>query len=163
MFNLTAAWYPVKGGMQDYNFWSSGCFELTVEISCCKYPPASQLRNIWLDNRKALVEYMKLANTGVRGVVTYQNGLPAKNITGKIDSREPYFKTNKNGEYYRILLPGKYNLTLMLNCTTTVYQTSVTIANSLVVLNITLPVSVAKLAFNLNKSPVFCVKNVITC
>ena len=79
-----------------------------------------------------------LANTGVRGLVTFSNGIIAKYLTVKINSREPYFKTNELGEYYRILLPGNYNLSLMLNCTI-IYTKTITVPSSgLLLFNITL-------------------------
>lgn len=46
-----AAWYPLTGGMQDYNYAMHGCMEVTLEVSCCKYPAAAQLKNIWEENR----------------------------------------------------------------------------------------------------------------
>lgn len=46
-----AAWYPLIGGMQDYNYAMHGCMEVTLEVSCCKYPKAENLKNIWLENR----------------------------------------------------------------------------------------------------------------
>ena len=90
--------------MQDLNFWGFGCFEITLEISCCKFPSADQLLTNWQENKNALISYLKLANTGVKGIVTYENGKPASYLTMGIDSREPLFKTNANGEYYRILV-----------------------------------------------------------
>lgn len=39
------------GGMQDYNYVWHGCMEITLEISCCKYPPASDLPRYWEENR----------------------------------------------------------------------------------------------------------------
>jgi carboxypeptidase M len=45
-----AAWYPLTGGMQDYNYIWYGCYEVTLEISCCKYPPAHELRKYFSDN-----------------------------------------------------------------------------------------------------------------
>ncbi|XP_015886375.3 carboxypeptidase SOL1 isoform X2 [Ziziphus jujuba] len=35
-----AYWYPIYGGMQDWNYIHGGCFELTLEISDNKWPPA---------------------------------------------------------------------------------------------------------------------------
>ncbi|RVW37415.1 Carboxypeptidase SOL1 [Vitis vinifera] len=33
-----AFWYPIYGGMQDWNYIHGGCFELTLEISDNKWP-----------------------------------------------------------------------------------------------------------------------------
>ncbi|KAH7525072.1 hypothetical protein FEM48_Zijuj06G0186300 [Ziziphus jujuba var. spinosa] len=35
-------WYPIYGGMQDWNYIHGGCFELTLEISDNKWPPANE-------------------------------------------------------------------------------------------------------------------------
>lgn len=40
------------GGMQDYNYLWHGCMEVTLEISCCKYPPAVELHKYWQDNKE---------------------------------------------------------------------------------------------------------------
>lgn len=134
-----ADWYPIRGGMQDFNYWVYGCAEITVEVSCCKYPQPSELNTIWLQNKKSLIEYLKLANTGVRGIVKFENGQVASYLTVKIDQREPFFKTGPLGEYYRILLPGTHKLSLALGCDE-IYSTNIEItANKLLLeLNITL-------------------------
>jgi len=113
-----AAWYKLKGGMQDYNYWKYGVAEITLEVSCCKYPPAYELQKHWEDNRDALVEFLKIANTGVRGTIRLHGEaqLPAAHVTVRINDREPYFKTNDRGEFYRVLMPGNYSMQVMLNC-----------------------------------------------
>lgn len=54
-----ASWYTVKGGMQDYNYLNSNCFELTIEVGCYKYPNHTELHKYWSDNRESLLAYME--------------------------------------------------------------------------------------------------------
>ena len=64
-----AEWYDVAGGMQDYNYVHSNDFEITVELTCCKYPLAKTLVSEWRNNKEALLKYMELVHSGVKGVV----------------------------------------------------------------------------------------------
>ena len=157
-----AEWYPLTGGMQDFNYWRYGCMELTMEVSCCKYPPAIELESYWSDNKKSLIEYLKLANTGVRGIVSFDDGTPAKYVTVKIDQRDPFFKTNSNGEFYRILLPGRYTLSVALNCSN-VYQATIEVPriSQLLELKIKLSRNVHERYQSslLNRYPIFCNKS----
>ncbi|XP_037068654.1 uncharacterized protein LOC119089958 [Pollicipes pollicipes] len=103
-----AKWYPLTGGMQDFNYVWHGCMELTLELSCCKYPPASQLRSFWHDNRKALVKFVAESHRGVRGFVTDRNNNPIEGAALKVQGRNVGFQTTQHGEFWRILLPGTY-------------------------------------------------------
>lgn len=52
-------WYSISGGMQDYNYAFANCLEITLEISCCKFPKKKLLPGFWKDNRESLVAYME--------------------------------------------------------------------------------------------------------
>ncbi len=45
--------------MQDYNYVNTNCFEITFELSCCKYPLASTLPAEWDNNKEALLQFME--------------------------------------------------------------------------------------------------------
>lgn len=48
--------------MQDYNYLHGNCMEVTFELSCCKYPPATELHKEWDMNRESLLAYMEKVN-----------------------------------------------------------------------------------------------------
>jgi carboxypeptidase D len=65
-----AAWYPIYGSMQDWNYLAAGCLELTLELSLGKWPPAEGLPALFEANRAALVQFALQAGLGgVRGRV----------------------------------------------------------------------------------------------
>ncbi len=79
-----AAWYPLTGGMQDYHYIWHGCMEVTLELSCCKYPPASELQQFWRDNRASLLQFIGEAHRGVRGFVKDEGGTPIEGASMKV-------------------------------------------------------------------------------
>lgn len=103
-----AVWYPLEGGMQDYNYYWNGCLELTLELSCCKYPYRGNLPKFWDQNKKALLAYMAEATKGVRGLVLDSRGSPVTGAKLRIKGRSFNFGVSKRGEFWRILLPGRY-------------------------------------------------------
>lgn len=105
-----AQWYPLTGGMQDFNYVWYGCMEVTLELSCCKFPPASELPKMWEENRLSLVKFLAEAHRGVQGFVTDDVGTPVEKASLKIKGRDVGFQTTKYGEFWRILLPGIYKL-----------------------------------------------------
>ncbi len=84
--------------------------EVTLEVSCCKFPPAHELRKYWEDNQLSLVKFLAEAHRGVQGFVMDSNGLPIERASLKIKGRDVGFQSTKYGEFWRILLPGIYKL-----------------------------------------------------
>ncbi|XP_067855524.1 carboxypeptidase M-like isoform X2 [Heptranchias perlo] len=107
-----ANWYHFAGGMQDFNYIWGQCFELTVELSCCKNPPEIMLEEYWNENQVALIKFLKLVHLGIKGQVLNIDGAPIENAIVEVQGRKNIFpfETNKWGEYYRLLLPGLYTL-----------------------------------------------------
>ncbi|EZA59459.1 Carboxypeptidase M [Ooceraea biroi] len=110
-----AEWYPLTGGMQDFNYVWNGCMEITLELSCCKYPLASNLSYYWEQNRAPLIKFLAEAHRGVHGFVIDENGNPIERASVKVKSRDVSFSTTKYGEFWRILLPGIYKLEVFSN------------------------------------------------
>lgn len=105
-----AAWYPLTGGMQDYNYIWHGCMEVTLELSCCKYPAADELPQFWDDNRASLLQFLGEAHRGVKGFVKDENAIPIEGAAMKVKGRDVGFQTTKEGEFWRMLLPGIYTM-----------------------------------------------------
>lgn len=56
-------WYLLRGGMQDWNYVNTNDMEITLEISCVKFPFAKELPRFWHDNKKALLFFMEQVST----------------------------------------------------------------------------------------------------
>ncbi|XP_056297404.1 carboxypeptidase D [Pseudoliparis swirei] len=107
-----AQWYDVTGGMQDYNYLHGNCLEITMELSCCKYPPASELQKEWDLNRESLLAFMEKVHIGVHGFVKKAIvGTALADVSIVVASIRHNLTTGNTGDYYRLLLPGTYNIT----------------------------------------------------
>ncbi|XP_022957372.1 carboxypeptidase SOL1 isoform X2 [Cucurbita moschata] len=73
-----ASWYPIYGGMQDWNYIHGGCFELTLEITDNKWPPANELATIFEYNKLSMLNLVaSLAQTGIHGrIFSSESGRP---------------------------------------------------------------------------------------
>jgi len=89
--------------------------EITLELSCCKYPSRAELPDFWLQNKNALLAYLNEVHRGVRGIVTDMNGISIGGATLKIKGRKIPFKSSTRGEFWRILLPGNYVIQVTAN------------------------------------------------
>ena len=116
-----AAWYNVPGGMQDFHYLISNCFDITVELTCCKYPYASSLQKEWDNNRLSLLKYIEEVNRGVKGRITNKDGSGISKAKIAVTGINHKVKSTTSGDYWRLLLPGKYIITVSADS----YQTSV--------------------------------------
>lgn len=122
-----ANWYSLYGGMQDWNYLHTNCFEITVEMGCHKYPKAEELPRLWQENCRPLLAFVAETHRGIKGIIrdALSNGtvneaeIHVNGSTHIVRSVSPY------GDYWRLLLPGYYNVTVTksgyLPCTRTVF------------------------------------------
>jgi len=106
-----ADWYVVRGGMQDFNYFMTNCLEITVELSCVKFPDKSRLQIEWENNKNSLLSYLETAKGGLRGLVTDRLGNAVANATVRVDGINKHVLTSARGEYWRLLTKGTYRLT----------------------------------------------------
>lgn len=66
--------------MQDFNYLSSNDFEITLELGCDKYPPASKLASEWERNRLPLYEFMWRVSTSRNHYYNGDEKINNKNI-----------------------------------------------------------------------------------
>lgn len=131
------AWYPVSGSMQDYAYVFAGHYELTLELSCCKFPNASSLLNYWNDNKVALLTYLTEAHKGVKGIVRdHNNDLPIAKANLTILGREIPFQTDRKGQFWRVLLPGDYVLMVKASGYKTLQKQFTVSENKITIINV---------------------------
>uniref|UniRef100_A0A7N0VN70 Peptidase M14 domain-containing protein n=1 Tax=Kalanchoe fedtschenkoi TaxID=63787 RepID=A0A7N0VN70_KALFE len=103
-----ASWYPIYGGMQDWNYIHAGCFELTLEISDDKWPSASELPTIWDYNKMSMLNLVAgVVKTGIHGrIFSSDKGrpLPASITINGINYSVQASK--QFADYHRLLAPG---------------------------------------------------------
>ncbi|KRX70320.1 Carboxypeptidase -like protein [Trichinella sp. T6] len=102
-----AVWYPLSGGMQDWNYLHTNNFELTIEMNCYKYPFASTLQNYWNDHKYSLLLFINEVHSSLSGFVVDSSGSPLFGATIFVQGIEHNVTSNKDGDYWRLLTPGK--------------------------------------------------------
>eukprot|EP01018_Ginkgo_biloba_P024303 Gb_15526 [translate_table: standard] len=113
-----ALWYPVYGGMQDWNYIHGGCFELTLEISDVKWPAAKEIPLLWEHNRMSMLQLVaSLVKTGVHGkVISSYLGQPLSASIQIVGINHTVTAGHLFGNYHRMLVPGhSYEVTASLH------------------------------------------------
>jgi carboxypeptidase D len=104
-----AEWVKVSGTMQDFNYLYSDCLEITVELGCCKYPSATSLEEEWGDNKESLLAFLEASHLGVKGMITDGHGRTVgRGVRVVVEGVDKPVHTSERGEYWRLLVPGRY-------------------------------------------------------
>nr|XP_020029426.1 probable carboxypeptidase X1 isoform X2 [Castor canadensis] len=107
-----ADWHTVPGSMNDFSYMHTNCFEITVELSCDKFPHEKELPQEWENNKEALLTYLEQVRMGIAGVVRdkdTERGIADAVIA--VDGINHDVTTARDGDYWRLLTPGDYMVT----------------------------------------------------
>ncbi|GJP29249.1 hypothetical protein CLOM_g22338 [Closterium sp. NIES-68] len=109
-----ASWYPLYGGMQDWNYVVAHCMEITLELHIAKWPAPILLPQLWEEHRPAMLALLTTtAKMGVQGTVlsaATSAPLPAAIIVHGIEYN--VVASKRFGDFYRLLPPGNYTVTV---------------------------------------------------
>ncbi|XP_022532131.2 probable carboxypeptidase X1 [Astyanax mexicanus] len=108
-----ANWHTVPGSMNDFSYLHTNCFEVTVELSCDKFPHASELPIEWENNKESLLVYMEQVHRGIKGVIRDKDtdaGIADAII--KVDDIDHHIRSAADGDYWRLLNPGDHDVTV---------------------------------------------------
>ncbi|XP_054457178.1 carboxypeptidase Z-like [Anoplopoma fimbria] len=106
-----AQWSSMAGGMQDFNYLHSNCFEVTVELGCDKFPPEEDLVTGWLENQEAFITFMEAVHGGIKGIVRDEEGNAVKGARISVRGIRHDITTAENGDYWRLLAHGIHIVT----------------------------------------------------
>jgi len=100
------------GGIDDYAIDSTGALPLTIYTGCCMKPEEANLADVWNSHRSSLIKVMERVHIGIELRVTDDAHSPISNAIITINGMKMVQKTNENGVFYTISLPGTYELTV---------------------------------------------------
>lgn len=61
-----AGWYHLAGGMQDWQYVHTDCFEITVEMGCYKFPLNYMYAKLWPDHEFSLISFLSAVHSGLK-------------------------------------------------------------------------------------------------
>ncbi|XP_008830156.1 carboxypeptidase N catalytic chain [Nannospalax galili] len=97
--------------MQDFNYLHTNCFEITLELSCNKFPRQEELQREWLGNREALIQFLEQVHQGIKGMVRDENSNNLPGAVVSVTGINHDVTSGEYGDYFRLLLPGTYTVT----------------------------------------------------
>ena len=121
-------WYVITGSLQDWSYTQTGCLDLTIEVAKRNPDTEEGVQQVFLFNRDSIMAYIDKACDGIYGRVTDGTN-PIQDVEVTISGGDLVIKTDSNGYYNRILLPGTYDITFSKSGYATSTVNSITVSD----------------------------------
>ena len=110
-------WRLTNNTFQDYSYIFTGSFDISFFISCERKPKPERLLKYWIENRFSLIDFIKQVHQGVKGLIFDErnNTMTTANAESDLLLSIEGIKNStvaSNGDYFRLLAPGQYNLSV---------------------------------------------------
>jgi hypothetical protein len=108
-----AAWYIVRGGMQDWSYFWHNDLQITLEVSHTKWPDYSEIPGFYRSNRDSMVEYIKKIHQGAGLILNKKVAEASVGIKQVHPMKRDLGSFSFSGEeFYKVLPEGDYVFTL---------------------------------------------------
>jgi len=99
------------GSLKDFSYMFTNNLEISLELTCCKFPSRYFLLREWENNKQSLINFIQQVHTGIKGVVFGADGNPAENADIVVwnpdgSRRTKNVTTFATGEFWRMVIPG---------------------------------------------------------
>ncbi|KAG6543213.1 hypothetical protein Mapa_015464 [Marchantia paleacea] len=104
-----AAWYPLYGGMQDWNYIHGNCFEITLEMNDEKWPHVNKIPALWDQHKRSMLMLVaSLVKSGVHGrVISAKDARSIPAVISVTGNNHDINASSQFGDFHRILPPGR--------------------------------------------------------
>ena len=107
-----AAWYVVRGGMQDWSYMWHNDLQITLELSHQKWPSYSSIPGFYRDNRDSMIYFMKEVHRGAGFKMKRANVSGTVHVKQVNPSKDLGSYAFKNSEFYKVMPEGEYIFTV---------------------------------------------------
>lgn len=97
--------------MQDYAYLIDNYLQLSLFVSCCKYPSPLEIENVWEQNREPLLSFVEKSHQAVKGVVLNYSHMAIPGAHLYVEELDLQIDIHGNdSRFYHLLPPGKYKI-----------------------------------------------------
>ncbi|XP_066266338.1 uncharacterized protein [Branchiostoma lanceolatum] len=127
-----ASWFSVSGGLSDFLYLHTNSLDLAMELGCSKFPEEKDLEKEWHNNKESLISFMEQIHIGIKGFVRDENCKPIEGAVIHVEGIDHDVTTARDGDYWKLVLPGYYTVTASAGSFTTTRECSLRYRNVVV-------------------------------